>query len=337
MNIDYVDICVGLAWGDEGKGKIVSQLASSGEYDYVCRWSGGNNAGHTIYVDGIKYSTHLIPSGVFYGIKSIIGPGCVVNIRSFFDELRYLNDNGFDTSLIKISPKAHIITDDHIIEDKKKYANSIGTTAKGIGPCYRDKYARVGSRVSDYEQVLEGYIWDERLEGKILCEGAQGTWLDIDYGNYPYVTSSHCLPFSACNLGFAPQKIRKIIGALKIYDTRVGLDPEFPEELDYDAELARIGDIGKEYGTTTGRARRVNYLNMDKLLKALELTGTTEIIISKIDVLESELVKVFKFYYKNVLRQVESIEEMKEEINMIIKSENNYVKEIIYSGNPDKI
>ena len=203
------------AWGDEAKGKIVSQLSKNSNYDFVCRWAGGNNAGHTIYVDGKKYKTHLIPSGVFFGKKSIIGPDCVVNIDAFFQEIHYLEANGFDTSLIKISPKAHIITAKHIKEDKEKHKDTIGTTGKGIGPCYRDKYARIGKRVEDFLENFRGYVWDENLYGNILCEGAQGVWLDIIQGNYPYVTSSNPLPYGACSLGFPPQKIRNIYGALK--------------------------------------------------------------------------------------------------------------------------
>ena len=129
-----VDVCCGLAWGDEGKGKIVSQLSKN--YDYVCRWAGGNNAGHTVYINTIRYKTHLIPSGVFFGIKSIIGPGCVVNIKSFYSEINYLKKHGFNTNLIKISPLAHVITEEHIEEDIKKY-KKLGTTARGIAPCYR--------------------------------------------------------------------------------------------------------------------------------------------------------------------------------------------------------
>ena len=117
MTINKVDICCGLAWGDEAKGKIVSQLAKNDEYDFVCRWNGGNNAGHTVYVEKQKYKTHLIPSGIFYNVKSIIGPDCVVNIKAFFEEVEYLKKNGFDTELIKISPKAHIVTDKHIQQD----------------------------------------------------------------------------------------------------------------------------------------------------------------------------------------------------------------------------
>jgi adenylosuccinate synthase len=148
MNVEYVDVCCGLAWGDEAKGKVVSYLSKNGNYDFVCRWAGGNNAGHNIYINNKKYKTHLIPSGVFHNIKSIIGPDCVVNVKSFFEELEYLAENGFDTSLIKISPKAHIIEDFHIQEDIAKYAGQ-GTTSKGIAPCYRDKYGRIGLRAEN--------------------------------------------------------------------------------------------------------------------------------------------------------------------------------------------
>ena len=131
-----VDICCGLAWGDEAKGKIVAQLAKSGRYSMVCRWAGGHNAGHTIYVNNKKYKTHLIPSGVFYDITSIIGPDCVVNKELFKKEVDYLKENGFNTNLIKISSKTHVIDETHIEEDKKKYVKSQGSTAKGTAPCY---------------------------------------------------------------------------------------------------------------------------------------------------------------------------------------------------------
>ena len=331
--VEYVDICVGLAWGDEGKGKIVSHLTKN--YDYVCRWNGGDNAGHTIYVDNKKYSTHLIPSGVFHGIKSIIGPGCVVNIKSFLNEINYLKNNGFNTNLIKISSKAHIVSDEHIYEDKEKYKNKIGTTARGIGPCYTDKYARKGKTVNDFKHELKEYIWDEVLEGKILCEGAQGFWLDIDHGNYPYVTSSNTLPYSACSLGFPHQKIRKIYGAVKIYDTRVGIDPEFSDELINNKELKMIAETGKEYGTTTGRLRVVNYLNINKLIKALYCSGTTDLIISKIDILEE--VNIFKYIYNNEICSFESMESMIESIKKIINESNNYVSTILLSRSPKEI
>ena len=333
-SIDNVDICCGLCWGDEAKGKIVSNLSKNGNYDFVCRWAGGNNAGHTIYIAGVKYKTHLIPSGVFYNIKSIIGPGCVVNIDSFFDELEYLKKNGFNTSIIKISPKAHVITNEHLQEDKEKYKH-LGTTSKGIAPSYRDKYSRVGKRISDYSDILGDYIWDEKLYGNILCEGAQGTWLDIDYGNYPYITSSCTMPYSACSLGFPPQLIRDIYGAAKIYDTRSGVDPDFPTELLENHELKKIGEVGEEYGTTTGRKRIVNYLNLDKLIESINLTGTTKIIISKVDVLNE--VKIFKCYYKEELKDCVNMETMMNYIEKLILSNCSFVKSITFSDNKETV
>ena len=196
MTVNYVDIVCGLAWGDEAKGKITSQLAATGDYDYVCRWAGGNNAGHTVYINGKKFKTHLVPSGVFYGVKSIIGPGCVVNLKAFLKEVDYLKRSGFNTSLIKISPKAHLVTEEHVREDRKETYVKLGTTARGIGPCYSSKASRKGTRLSSIEELKE-YMWDEELKGNVLCEGAQGFWLDLDYGNYPYVTSSTTLPYAS--------------------------------------------------------------------------------------------------------------------------------------------
>ena len=155
MDIKSVDICSGLAWGDEAKGKIIVHLCKNNNYDFVCRWAGGNNAGHTIYINKVKYTTNLIPSGIFYGINSIIGPDCVLHIDSFLKEIEYLKLNGFDTSLIKISPKTHIITNEQVSEDIKCYYKTLGTTSKGMAPCYRDKYGRTGKRVSEQLQKLK--------------------------------------------------------------------------------------------------------------------------------------------------------------------------------------
>jgi len=332
-NICNVDIVCGLAWGDEAKGKIIAHLSKSGKYDYVCRWAGGNNAGHTIYIDNKKYKTHLIPSGILFGIKSIVGPDCVVNKEGFFKEVEYLKENGFDTSLIKISPKAHIVLDKHIEEDKKKYFKQQGTTAKGIAPCYRDKYARIGERVgSDID--FKDYLWNEKLEGNILCEGAQGFWLDINYGNYPYITSSNTLPYGACSLGFSPKLINKIYGACKIYDTRSGLDPEFPEKLLEDKELLIVANEGKEYGTTTGRRRKVNWLNLEKLQKAINISGTTDLIISKLDVLEN--VKKFKLFNTKLI-SFDNLDLMKEYIKEYLLKNCNNLENIIYSNNVEHI
>ena len=333
--INYVDVCCGLAWGDEAKGKIIAALSSSKDYDYVCRWAGGDNAGHTIYIDGKKYVTHLIPCGIFYGVKSIIGPDCVINPESFIHEINYLKFNGFNTDLIKISPKAHIVLERHIATDKITLNKTQGTTARGIAPCYSDKCGRVGITAGSIP-ALKSYIWDEKLEGNILCEGAQGFWLDINQGNYPYVTSSTTLPYGACSLGFPPQKIRKIFGAAKIYDTRSGIDPFFPEELLLDEDLLKIGKEGQEYGATTGRQRKVNWLNLRKLIDAINISGTTDLIISKIDVFDS--LNVYKLYYNDELMTFNDKAAIATFITSTLNTQcSHYLKEIIFSNNPHEI
>jgi len=329
--IKTVDICCGLAWGDEAKGKIVSQLTKQNNYDFVCRWSGGNNAGHTVYVNNKKYKTHLIPSGIFYNVKSVIGPDCVINIKSFFEELDYLKYNNFDISLIKISPRAHIITDKHIEEDINKLNKQQGTTKRGIAPCYSDKYKRIGLQVKDVAELKE-YIWNEKLYGNILCEGAQGFWLDINEGNYPYTTSSVTLPYGACSLGFSPKLINNIYGAVKIYDTRSGIDPEFPDYLLDDEELNKIGEVGEEYGVTTNRRRKVNWLNLNKLIYAINTSGVNIVIISKIDILEQ--VKIYKLYNNYSIVKFENLENMKTYIKSKIEDNCVNVSSIIFSDSP---
>ena len=178
-------------------------------------------------------------------------------------------------------------------------------------------------------------MWDHKLHGNILCEGAQGFWLDINYGNYPFTTSSTTLPYGACSLGIPPQYINKIIGAIKIYDTRSGIDPDFPESLLYDPELAEIGKLGEEYGTTTGRKRIVNWLNMDKLITAINLSGTTDLIISKVDILYK--LKLFKIIILDTLQSFDSISDMISFINDVLRSKCILLKEIIYSDNPHDI
>ena len=331
MTINKVDICCGLAWGDEAKGKIVSQLAKNDEYDFVCRWNGGNNAGHTVYVKKQKYKTHLIPSGIFYNVKSIIGPDCVVNIKAFFEEVDYLKKNGFDTELIKISPKAHIVTDKHIQQDINELNKEQGTTKRGIAPCYSDKYRRVGTQAINIPELKE-YLWNGELYGNVLCEGAQGFWLDINEGNYPYTTSSVTLPYSACSLGFSPKLIDNIYGAVKIYDTRSGIDPMFPDELLDDKELIKIGDLGEEYGVTTNRRRKVNWLNLNKLVYAINVSGVNILLISKIDILERA--NIFKLYYDDTIISFINLNDMKEYISIKVRSECPYISSVEFSNNP---
>jgi adenylosuccinate synthase len=337
--INLADIVVGLAWGDEAKGKITAQLASTRSasggmfYDCVARWAGGNNAGHTVWVDGEKFKTHLVPSGVFYGVKSVVGPGCVLHPESFMSELSYLESNGFDTSLVKVSPKCHIVKQSHIDFDRQKLAGKLGTTGRGIAPAYADKAARTGLLAKD---VLDkSLIWDENLEGNLLCEGAQGIWLDIDHGLYPYVTSSTTLPYGACSIGFPPQVIRRVWGAAKIYDTRSGEDPRFPSSLLDDEDLLSLANLGAEYGVTTGRRRKVNWLDLDMLILAVKMSGVTNLVVSKCDVISR--LGIYRLRYNNELASFSNINDMCHFISEKLTSESNLIKDIRYSSSPMEI
>jgi adenylosuccinate synthase len=191
---------------------------------------------------------------------------------------------------------------------------------------------RIGKLARNY--IDKKYLWNEKLEGNILCEGAQSFWLDINYGDYPYVTSSETLPYSACSLGFSPKLIRDIIGVTKIYDTKSGVDPLFPESLWQDEELNMIIELGKEFGSTTGRKRIVNWLNLNKLIDAIKISGVTKLIINKCDILEQ--MNTYKLYQNNSLYKFHTLEAMQS----FIKSYLNYSFdniEIIFSGDQSKI
>jgi adenylosuccinate synthase len=336
--IKHVDIIVGLAWGDEGKGKISSAMAK--DYDMVCRWNGGPNAGHTVYLNDKKYKTHLIPSGVFHGKKSIIGPNCVINVSKFKDEINYLKENGFDTSLIKIHPNTHVITEEHIKFDCNFLKPKLGTTGQGIAPCYASKANRSGIQIRSLPYPeLKNFIWDGKLEGKILCEGAQSIWLDINYGDYPFVTSSETFPHNACSLGFSPKKIRDIIGVAKIYDTKSGVDPLFPECLWNDAKLNQLIDLGQEYGSTTGRKRIVNWLNFGRLNNAINLSGATKVIINKCDVFEKVGIFRINNFHETSL-ETGTFDQLKDIIKKELVNRNiNGLKpnDIIFSGDQTNI
>lgn len=336
--VDYVDIIVGLAWGDEGKGKISSAMAK--DYDMVCRWNGGPNAGHTVYRYNKKYKTHLIPSGVFHGKTSVIGPNCVINPAKFKDEIDYLKESGFDTSLVKIHPNTHVITEDHIKFDCNYLKPRLGTTGQGIAPCYAAKANRSGIQVRNLPYPeLKGFLWDGKLEGKILCEGAQSIWLDVNYGDYPFVTSSETFPHNACSLGFSPKKIRDIIGVAKIYDTKSGVDPLFPESLWEDEDLNKLIELGEEYGSTTGRKRIVNWLNFGRLINSINLSGATKVIINKCDVLEKLGVFKVKNYYGATI-DFSNLNQMKNTLkDRIFKDNVNEIKyeNIIFSGDRTNI
>jgi len=317
--IKYADTIVDLQAGDTGKGKVAHALASTkNEYTHVIRYNGGGNAGHTFYHNGEKFVTHYIPIGVMYNIKSIIGPGCVVNIVDLMAEITALQKRGIPVQdYLFIDKRVHIITTEHLAEELDE--SVIGTTKTGNGPAYRDKYHRKGKRAQDME-ILEPYLIDiyEELHSsslycKILFEGAQGFELDIDWGDYPYVTSSHCTIGGALLNGVPPQKVRKVVGTAKAYNTYVGAKM-FEGE---DKIFAAIRIAGAEYGATTGRPRQVNWIDMDKLIMAANINGITELIINKLDVLED--VNVFKFYLKGELHQFKDSEQFCRAITGILQ------------------
>ena len=283
METSTVDVVIGMQYGDEGKGKIANQMASSGDYDYVFRFNGGGNAGHTIYLNDQKIVTHLVPCGILHGIPSIIGNGCVINTQKLFEEIEYLKGFGFDTSLLKIARNAHIITQEHIDEDSKD--TKIGTTRTGNGPCYRDKVSRTGIR-AEYIPELEPYLIDmysliHSSPKKFLAEGAQGYWLDIDFGDYPYVTSSNTGVGAVLNNGFNYKQVRDVVGVIKCYSTYVGAKGYQKD----DERFEMLREIGQEYGATTGRPRQIDWLNLNEVNTACQMNGVTNLIVNKMDVL----------------------------------------------------
>jgi len=335
MSNIIADVVVDVQHGDCGKGKITHHLARTGDYTHVVRYNGGHNAGHTIYHEGKKFVTHVIPCGVFFGIESIIGPGCVVNPDRLLSEMKELRDVGIDIdNLLSIAKNAHVITDWHLAEDNKDKA--IGTTKRGNGPAYRDKYGRKGVRAEQVPELQE-YLIDVYQEFhcnneptiKILFEGAQGFGLDVDWGDYPYVTSSHCTVGGAVLNGIPAQSVRNVYGAAKIYETYVGAK-EFGMEEGIIAKAIR--DIGEEYGATTGRPRKVDWFDLDAVSKAVDINGLTTLVINKVDVLEQ--VRHFMLYHGDNKFEFDSIEDMQHYITEHLKRDNF---EIIFSGHKDRI
>jgi len=337
------DIIVGLQHGDCGKGKVAHHLCKRGDYTHVVRYNGGCNAGHTIMHEGEKFVTHHIPAGVFFGVKSIIGPGCVVNIEQFFKELDELEGKlgSHVRNLVKIAKNAHVITDKHLKEDSLDV--EIGTTKRGNGPAYRDKYNRQGQRaeqvgilapflVDIYEELHNSFDDDPDEEVTILFEGAQGFGLDIDWGDYPYVTSSHCTTAGALLNGIPPQAVRRVWGVAKIYETYVGNKKFQPNDVIFDA----LQSVGQEYGATTGRPRQCNWLNWGALEKAIKINGVTDIIFNKIDVLQQ--MGTWKIREKDKIYDLDSEEHMKNWIvGKLASLSSSLSNSVCFSGNPNGI
>ena len=332
------DIIVDLQYGDCGIGKIAHALCRENNYTHVIRYNGGCNAGHTIYHNGEKFITHHIPCGVFFGIKSIIGPGCVVHVDTFLKEIEQLESAGIPASdLVFVASNAHLITDFHRVEDKKD--ENIGTTKRGNGPAYRDKYARRGVRAME-EPKLQKYIismYHELFENsefenvEILFEGAQGFGLDIDWGDYPFVTSSHCTAGSALLNGVPPKSVRNVWGVAKIYETYVGAkDFEGPDEI-----FEEIRELGQEFGSTTGRSRQVNWIDFDHLKMAARVNGVDKIVFNNMDILET--LDTWCLYDGPNLYQFKTREDIEMWLSGKLEMEVNENIDIMFSGDKEYI
>ncbi len=332
---------IGLQWGDEGKGKIIDILAK--DYDIIVRYQGGGNAGHTLIIDDEKFIFHLIPSGILHPDKKcVIGNGIVFDPRLFLDEVAGLSKRNINVNRnLFVSDRAHVVFPYHkkldLLIEKQKGNSMIGTTGRGIGPCYTDKIARDGIRVAEllhkehfkeklkktveeknrlfvdlykdepvsWEEIYEEYcVYAEKISPfvcdtvdlmakaiddnkKILFEGAQGALLDVDFGTYPYTTSSNASAGGVSpGIGVSPKQIHDIIGITKAYATRVGSGP-FPTEIDGE-QGEHIRKKGGEFGSTTGRPRRCGWFDAVAIRHSVRISGVDSLIVTKLDVLDDQ-------------------------------------------------
>lgn len=351
-------VIVGAQWGDEAKGKLVDALGS--EADVVIRYSGGNNAGHTVIVGDEEFKFHLIPAGILHpNVTAILGGGMVVCPQALLEEFDRTRAKRPELGRLLISPAAHVVFPFHRmldrLEEQARGVNSIGTTSRGIGPAYQDKVARFGIRFGEFVQpdVLASRLHDvvnyknrllamhgeapvdfqsmydeyagyaERLRSwvadtddvvyeamragkRVLFEGAQGTFLDLDSGTYPYVTSSHPVAGGACiGTGIGPRDIDGVLAVCKAYTTRVGSGP-FPTELE-DAIGQRIRDVGREYGTSTGRPRRCGWLDLVLLRTSARLNSLSGWVLTRLDVLSGLAELKVATHYRVGDRQVSTV------------------------------
>lgn len=345
-------VVVGMQWGDEGKGKYIDILAS--DADYVVRFSGGNNAGHTIVHQGVKYALHLIPSGILRKDKiCIIANGVVIDPQVLLMEIDRLKERNVEMATLLISPRAHVIMPWHQkldeLQEKTRGNGGLGTTKRGIGPAYTDKAERCGIRISDLmdkelfvelvhknlqhknaiiekvygaepleaQPIIDAYLgYADRLrpfvkdvssivhaaleeEKCVLFEGAQATFLDIDFGTYPYVTSSNPIAGGVCTgAGVGPRMISEVLGVMKAYTTRVGSGPFVTELANEIGD--KIREMGHEYGTTTGRPRRCGWLDAVMLKYAARLNGLTGLCMNHLDTIgKLDQIKICNGYKLN--------------------------------------
>jgi adenylosuccinate synthase len=339
--MEYFDIVLGCSFGDEGKGKVVYDLLTKNNYNLCVRFNGGSNAGHTVYINNEKYVVHQLPIGVLIpSVYNLISSDALIDIVKLRTEIQLLKDKGIEISgRLFVSKACHIITEAAIEFDKQN--NLVGTTGSGIGYTYSQKMLRTGKRAEEYKDELAQLgievvdmrkFWKSMFVSKniykVLVEGAQGFELDINWtNNYPFCTSSNCTLSGAINIGIPLRKIRNIYGISKMYDTYVGT---MKFEPDNDTVLQKIGELGKEYGSTTGRKRQCNYLNLDNLIDALTINQCNKCIINKTDIVEQ--VGVFQLYHNQQLVPFKSMEQMKS----YIVSKLPFV-DIVFSGNPNTI
>ncbi len=345
-----VDVVLGSFYGDEGKGKTIDYLSQNADFSVRC--TGGNNAGHSIEIDGKKFAFHLIPSGILnHGTTAVIGNGVVVDPKVLIEEMRNIEENGYSVANLRISNKAHVIFPYHVqmdrLQEELRGEDKIGTTARGIGPVYCDKFERCGIRMGDlvsgtfekqlrrnitnknaifalyhypqieveevlaqyteYANILKPYVIDTvsllhqaiEEDKKILCEGAQATLLDIDFGSYPFVTSSNPTIGGMCTgSGIGAKYIGEVYGVLKAYSSRVGEGPYITEQNNEMGDTIR--ELGHEYGTTTKRPRRCGWLDLVALKYAAMVNGLTGLAINHVDTIgKLEKIQLCVGYEKN--------------------------------------
>lgn len=335
-----VSVLVDLMRGDSGKGKISKVLNDKYNYSAIIKFNGSGNAGHAVWIGDKKYTAHYLTSGIYdKNCKIVIGPGCVLNPKEFLSEYELFNDEFNLEGRVFIHPYTHIIISEHIELDYNE--NKIGTTNKGNGPCYSDKYQRTGKRSESIEELKDFILPDSIVKdimkikptitsghGNLLMEGSQGWWLDIDHGDYPYVTSSHIHPaFAFASFGIPMQKLDEVYGVCKIYETYVGNAKGLIQCTDDDSN--KIREIGKEYGETTGRPRDIGYLDLQRLIDAINHTGIRKLFINKVDILKE--IKIFKIIDLNgSVISFKTFEDMKDSIidNLIIWTE--IIRENVY-------
>ena len=351
---DYVDSVIGLQYGDEGKGKITASIVDAKDYDYTVRYNGGPNAGHSIHKqNGAHYALHQLPSSVAYQKPGYIAPGCVLDVKKLMQETSdFILVEGFDPlDYLYIHPEVSLIEPKHVLADKKYHYNKQGSTASGIAPAYSEYYNRTGKTFKSLRKELQNYSFLEKHlydVDTLLLEGAQGFYLNPQSGNYPYTTSSNSSPASAAaSMGFPVSKIRHIVGVAKCYETRSGEDPNFynlftenrfsDEKLSFTFEdfedFEKIQIQGKEYGVTTGRKRKVRFLDIDRLVNAIQCTGTTVLVLNKWDILNS--LNLCKLILNGSVISFTDTVHMYEFIKNTVKLCCNTVQHFVYSDSPD--